>query len=109
MGVNAYALAVMGCRKILMAIAVQEGAKEGENYLFYVDHIAEMGLVPPRAKGMLDKVRKLGNAENHKIAMATQEEAVELLQFLEMILKINYEYATDEPKGDGSETGGEGT
>jgi hypothetical protein len=44
MAVSAYTVAVLGCRKILAHVAVDQGAKEGLNFLKYVDYLADEGL-----------------------------------------------------------------
>ena len=84
--------AVLCCRKILMHIAVSEGAKEGKNFLDYVNYLAENSLIPPRSKGWVDYIRLKGNEANHEITIMTPDDAEKLIKFTEMLLKILYEY-----------------
>ena len=63
-GAKAYTGAVLCCRKILMHIAVSKGAKEGENFWFYVEYLANKHYIPPDAKDWVDHIRKKGNETN---------------------------------------------
>lgn len=95
MKVNAYTSAVMCCRKLLMNIAVSEGAKKGESFTYYVDYLANENHVPKRAKDMLDAIRNLGNEANHEIYPKSATEAELAIKFVEMILKFMYEFPID--------------
>jgi hypothetical protein len=92
MSVNGYVPAVLAARTILMHIAVNQGAKEGENFTVYVDHLVSGGFVPPNAKPWVDHVRAKGNAATHRIALMSKEDAEKVLRFIEMILLFLYEY-----------------
>ena len=89
---NANTAAVMLLRKMLMHIAVEEKAQEGQTFVYYVDFLLDNGLVPKKAKPWVDLIRTLGNEANHTISSYTQDEAIKILRFVEMILKTNYEY-----------------
>jgi hypothetical protein len=93
--VNAFTPAVMCCRVILMHIAVEKDAKEGESFQFYVDHLANLGYVPPNGKKWVDKIRKKGNKANHKIEIMTKDDADEILRFLNMLMIFIYELGDD--------------
>jgi hypothetical protein len=95
--VGAYTAAVLTCRKILMNIAVAQGAKEGESFLSYVEHLADAGYVPPHGKGWVDHIRRKGNEANHEIRVMSREDAEELISFLEMLLKFIYEFPARVP------------
>jgi len=90
--INANTAAVLLCRKLLMHIAVEKGAKTGESFLFYVDYLAEAGYVPPDGKGWVDHIREKGNEANHEIVLMKSEDAEDLLTFSEMLLKFIYEF-----------------
>jgi hypothetical protein len=96
--VGAHTLAVMGCRKILMNVAVDKGAAEGLKFEQYVDYLAAQNYVPPGGKGWVDRIRKIGNAANHKIPSITKEQAEEILSFTEMLLRFVYELPGRVPK-----------
>ena len=83
------------CRKLLMHIAVNLGAKEGENFAYYVKFFDEQHFISPRSHGWVDEIRKIGNKANHELDVNTKEEAEKDLIFCEMILKSNYEYPNE--------------
>jgi Domain of unknown function (DUF4145) len=89
---NAYTAAVLCCRKLLMHIAVSKGAKAGETFIKYVEYLSNNNYVPPGAKDWVDHIRKKGNEANHEITIMGREDAEELIAFIEMLLKIIYEF-----------------
>jgi hypothetical protein len=95
--VSANTSAVLACRKLLMNIAVEQGAKEGESFLKYVDFLASSGYVPPNGKGWVDHIRKKGNEATHEIKIMVEADAVELISFAEMLLKFIYEFPNKIP------------
>lgn len=91
-GQNCYTAAVLLCRKMLMNIAVDQGAKEGLAFIAYVTYLADKGYVPPNGKHWVDHIRKKGNEATHEIALMGAEDAKELLSFVEMLLRFVYEF-----------------
>jgi hypothetical protein len=89
--VEAYTACVLVCRKILMHVAVQQGADENLKFIQYVEYLADNGYVPPHGKGWVDHIRKKGNEANHEIGLMKKDEAFELLSFVELLLKFVYE------------------
>jgi len=97
--VNACTGAVLCCRKLLMNIAVSKGAEEGKSFIEYVEYLAEKNYIPPDAKSWVDHIRKKGNEAAHEIAIMKREDAEQLISFIEMLLKIIYEFpAAIKPK-----------
>ncbi len=92
MKVGAYTSAVMSCRKLLMHIAVEKGAKPGASFASYVNYLTENHYVPPNSKHWIDQIRGKGNEANHEIVIMKRDEAELLIEFLEMLLKFIYEY-----------------
>ncbi|MCA9233271.1 MAG: DUF4145 domain-containing protein [Planctomycetales bacterium] len=90
--VAAFTSAVLACRKILMNVAVEQGAPAGLKFIEYVDHLANTGLIPPNSRGWVDHIRKKGNEATHEIAMMSKADATELMALTEMLLKIVYEF-----------------
>lgn len=88
---GAYTSCILTCRKILMHVAVEEGAKKNEGFFYYVNYLADNGHLPPRGRGWVDHIRTKGNEANHEIKLMSQDEAQELLSFTEMLLKFVYE------------------
>lgn len=89
--INAYTSCVMCCRKLLMNIAVAEGAPEGKTFVEYVDHLNQNSYIPPKGKTWVDSIRKLGNEANHSIQFRSEDEATLILTFTEMLLRFIYE------------------
>ena len=95
--VSAFTASVLASRKMLMNIAVQQGAQEGLKFIEYVEHLAANGFIPPNGRGWVDHVRKKGNEATHEIALMTQSDAEELVAFTEMLLKFIYEFPNRVP------------
>jgi hypothetical protein len=94
---SCYTAAVLIARKLLMNIAVAQGAKPGESFVSYVEYIAGKGYVPPNGLGWVDHIRKKGNEANHEIALMSKTDADELIMFIEMLLKFMYEFPNKIP------------
>lgn len=95
---RSYTGAVLICRKMLMNIAVQEGAKEGDSFFSYVTYLADKGYVPPNGRHWVDHIRKRGNEATHEIVLMGENDAKELLGFVEMLLRFIYEFPNMIPK-----------
>lgn len=91
MKVGAYTASVLTSRKLLMHIAVENDAPEGASFASYVEFIAEH-LLGPRQRSWIDHIRTQGNQANHEVKLMGKEEAMQLIDFLEMLLKLIYEY-----------------
>jgi hypothetical protein len=91
-GTGCYTAAVLCSRKLLMHIAVSKGAKEGDSFINYVKFLADNNYIPPDAKDWVDHIRKKGNEANHEISIMSKQDAEELLTFIEMLLKLIYEF-----------------
>lgn len=89
---DAFTACVLACRKLLIHLAVQEGAKPNLSFVDYIDYLANKGYVPPNGKIWVDHIRKKGNEANHEIVLMSQDDARELLSFVEMLLKFMYEF-----------------
>jgi hypothetical protein len=91
---GAYTACVMACRKILMNLAVREGAKESGSFVGYVDYLSDNNFVPPKGKAWVTKIKDKGNEANHEIKPMTAEDAKEILYLVEMLLRFNFELGT---------------
>lgn len=92
MGAGAYTAAILCSRKLLMHIAVSKGATAGETFLSYVEYLANNHYVPPDAKEWVDHIRTKSNEANHEIAIMGKEDAEELISFIEMLMKVIFEF-----------------
>jgi hypothetical protein len=95
--IQAYTSSVLSCRKLLMNIAVSQGAEEGKSFFHYVEYLSNNGFVPPNGRGWVDHIRKRGNEATHEIVVMTKENAEELISFVEMLLKFIYEFPAKIP------------
>lgn len=95
---GAHTSAVLAARKVLMHIAVAQGAKPGLSFVEYVEFLASQGFVPPHGRGWVDHIRKKSNEANHEIVVMGRTESEELLTFLEMLLKFIYEFPSRIPQ-----------
>ena len=91
-GAGAYTSAVLSCRKLLMHIAVSKGAETGKKFIEYVQYLSDQNYIPPDAKSWVDHIRAKGNEANHEIVIMREEDAKDLLSFIEMLLKIIFEF-----------------
>lgn len=98
---TAYTASVLACRKLLMNIAVEQGADEGLRFIEYVDYLADNGFVPPNGRGWVDHIRKKGNEATHEINLMTADDAAELIAFAEMLLKFIFEFPAKVPGNGG--------
>lgn len=89
---ESFTLAVLGCRKLLMHITVEKGAKENLGFVEYVNYLADNHYAPPNSQPWVDRIRQKGNEANHEIKIMTKDDALEIINFIEMLLKFIYEF-----------------
>ena len=75
-----------------MNISVDLGADENKQFAYYVKWLDENNYILPNAKGWVDQIRKFGNEATHEIHIISKEDAEKSLKFIEMILKLVYEF-----------------
>ena len=97
-GVGAYTSAVLTCRKILMHVAVEKGAKKKLTFEACVDYLDENHYIPPDGKGWVDHIRTKSNEANHEIVLMDLEYACDLITLTEMLLRFMYELPGRLPK-----------
>ncbi|MDE1341203.1 DUF4145 domain-containing protein [Vibrio aestuarianus] len=91
MEVNAFTAAELICRKILMHVAVDKGAKEGESFAKYLDYLETSGYVTPPMKGWVDLIRQHGNKSTHRLESPEKERAQSTVMFTAELLRLVYE------------------
>lgn len=79
------------CRKILMHVAADKGAAEGETFKHYLDHLEASGYITAGMKGWLDRIRTHANESTHSLPEPTAERAESTLEFTAQLLRIVYE------------------
>jgi hypothetical protein len=89
-----------------MHVAVEKGAKEGQTFQNYVNYLADNNFVPAGARAWVDEIRTKSNEANHQIVIKSVQEAKELIDFVEMLLMVVYDYPSRakpaNPTGTGS-------
>ncbi len=94
---GAYTASVLCCRKLLLNIAVSKGAGEGLSFKKYVEWLNAEGYLPKDADSWVDSIRDKGNEATHEIPDMKREDAELLINFLEMLLKLIFEYPKKAP------------
>jgi len=89
---NCYTAAVLALRKMLMNIAVSQGAEEGIQFIAYVNYLADNHFIPPNGTAWVDHIRRRGNEATHEIQQMTRDDARDLVVFIEMLLRFIYEF-----------------
>lgn len=89
--VNAYTAAELICRKILMHIAVEKGAKEGDSFATYITYLESSGYVTPPMKKWVDLIRQHGNHSTHKLEAPEKHRAESTVMFTAELLRLTYE------------------
>jgi len=75
------------------------------SFQFYVNFLSEKGWLPPNALSWVDRIRDLGNEAAHEIKLKSEADAVDALAFMEMLLRIVYEFpARARPDKDAGES-----
>jgi hypothetical protein len=91
LGVDAFTAAEGMCRKILMHVAVDKEAKEGDTFAAYIDYLATAGYVTPPMKGWVKLIKDHGNKANHKLEASDRARAEGTLTFTAQLLRNVYE------------------
>ncbi|MEC1648738.1 DUF4145 domain-containing protein [Bacillus halotolerans] len=89
---NAFTAGVILARKLLMNVAVSQGAKENESFYYYVKFLDEENYIPKNSKGWVDIIRGKGNDATHKIPSIDKSDAYSILEFTSMLLRLLYEF-----------------
>jgi Domain of unknown function (DUF4145) len=95
MSIGAHTVAILGFRKLLMHVAVANGAEENKSFAYYVQFLDENGYMPPKGKHWVDQIRKRGNEANHEILIMKSKDSKLILRFIEALLLFNYELSED--------------
>jgi len=90
--IGAYSACVLLCRKLLMHIAVREGADPGWTFLKYIEYLKDQGYISKKNLIWVDFIRQKGNSANHEIELISRDDSLNLLTFSEVLLKTIYEF-----------------
>ena len=109
MSVSAYTACELLCRKILMHIAVEKGAKEGETFSEYLSIIGKKGYITPPMGKWVGLIRQHGNKATHLLEPPDRTRAESTIMFTAELLRLIYEMEqmanqyTPKPKTSGKE------
>src|SRR5574341_1142453 len=67
MSVNALTACELICRNILMYVAVEKGAKQGDKFENYISYLETKGYVTPPMSKWVELIRKHGNKAAHEL------------------------------------------
>jgi len=108
MAVDAYGACELVCRKILMCVAVEKGAKEGEPFSSYLTYLGEKGFITNAMMGWVEIIRENGNKATHEIEKVEKKRAESTIMFTAELLRLVYEmefmaqkYANKKKEGEG--------
>jgi DNA-directed RNA polymerase subunit RPC12/RpoP len=91
MVVDAYGACELLCRKILMCVAVEKGAKEGESFSSYLTYLGKKGFITDAMMGWVEIIKEHGNKATHKIEKVDKGRAESTIMFTAELLRIVYE------------------
>ena len=73
-------------------MAVNYGAKDGQSFAKYVDYLVDNGYVPANSRNWVDDIRQEGNHATHNQEAETEGNAKTILDFVQMLLMINFQF-----------------
>ena len=88
---NALTACELMCRKILMHVAVEKGAKEGDTFVAYLTFLENQGYITPPMKKWVDLIRQHGNEATHRLATPLLVRTESTLIFTAELLRLVYE------------------
>ena len=91
LSINAFTSCELICRKILMHVAVDKGASEGDTFANYLSYLETKGFVTPPMKTWVDLIRQHGNKAAHLIEPPEITRAESTLMFTAELLRLTYE------------------
>ena len=92
MQVSAFTASALVSRKLLMNVAVSRGAAQNQSFQFYVDYLANNGILGADSKPWVDRIRTKGNEATHEIPAVKERDAQDLIVFMEILLKLVFEF-----------------
>lgn len=91
LAVGAYTGVELICRKILMHVAADKGAGEGEPFASYIEYLAEQGYVTPTMWPWVKRIKDNANEATHRLPESTKNRAQSTLVFTAELLRLTYE------------------
>ena len=91
LSVGAYTACELICRKILMHIAVDKGAPEGDTFKNYLTFLETQGYITKPMKAWVELIKEHGNSSTHKLPSPDKPRAENTLMFTAELLRLVYE------------------
>jgi hypothetical protein len=88
---GAYTACELMCRKILMHVAAEKGAKPGLAFAAYLDYLEKAGHITATMKPWVDLIREHGNQSTHELPSPDQARAESTVMFTAELLRLVYE------------------
>lgn len=88
--VEAFTATTLLCRKLLMSMAVDLGAKENQTFAEYIKFLDD-GYIPRNYHKWVDRVIKINSQATHNLDINSKEEADMNLLFCKVVLLWDYE------------------
>lgn len=88
---NAFTACEVMCRKILMHIAVEKGANEGDTFASYLTFLENQGYITPPMKKWVGLIRQHENEATHRLASPDRTRVESTLVFTAELLRLVYE------------------
>lgn len=89
--VGAFTACELMCRKLLMHVAVDKGAKEGKPFASYLNHLKTVGYITPPMEEWTKKIKDNGNQSTHALPPVDASRAQDTLAFTTQLLRLVYE------------------
>jgi hypothetical protein len=75
-----------------MAVSKGDTWEKGKAFTKYVEFLAATLFAPDYTATWVDQIREKGNVATHELGAMSREDAVLLIEFIEMLLKVMFEY-----------------
>jgi len=90
LSIGSFTACEMVCRKILMSVAVDRGAKENLTFKQYVNYLESNGDITSNMKPWVVFIKDSGNDANHELALSSKEHAESTFDFTTQLLTLIY-------------------
>ena len=91
MQVKAFTAAELICRKVIMHVAVEKEAGEGESFAHYLEYLKKEGFMAPAMEKWVDLIRQHGNKSTHELDSPDKDRAESTIMFTAGLLRLIYE------------------
>jgi len=103
---GAYTATELVCRKLLMHVAVDKGAKGNLRFVEYLDYLKSEGYVTRPMAPWVTRIKDHGNEATHELPSTDEARALDTLSFTTQLLRSIYEmeFKMRQPEAPASDT-----